>query len=148
MVFDQFFDLLMSLEGGYSDLKQDKGGKTNFGITEKTLRYFNNLSGTKFTIENLTKDQAKTIYLELYFNPIKPVNNLPVYYHYFDICVNSGYGEYKNCKKDCNDDIGEIIAWRRKKYQSIVDNDKSQIIFLKGWLNRIILINKHFNVKV
>ena len=40
-VFDEFFDLLMSLEGGQSNHPLDRGGKTNIGITKRTLSYYN-----------------------------------------------------------------------------------------------------------
>ena len=42
-------------------------------------------------------------------------------------------------------EIKKIIEWRQNRFQRIVEKDKSQEKFLKGWLNRIIRINTFFN---
>lgn len=146
--FDKFFDLLIVLEGGYSDHSHDKGGKTNLGITKKTLDYYNNNYDKNYKIRDLTKEQAKEIYKELYFDKVIQVENEPVHYHYFDLCVNSGYENYSRCKKETQDDIKRVVDWRRKFYQDIVKFNSSQSVFLKGWFNRINRINAYFNIKV
>ena len=38
--FERIFDYLLRVEGGYSDDKNDKGGKTKFGITEEEARKY------------------------------------------------------------------------------------------------------------
>ena len=38
--FERIFDYLLRVEGGYSDDKNDKGGKTKFGIIEEEARDF------------------------------------------------------------------------------------------------------------
>ena len=38
--FEKIFDYLLKVEGGYSDDKYDKGGKTKYGIIEEEARDF------------------------------------------------------------------------------------------------------------
>lgn len=137
----------MFLEGGYVNNPVDKGGRTNFGLTEEILASFNTKNGANYQTKTLTPDQAKTIYYMDFFIPICAENNLASYYHYFDLCVNSGYGAYKQCDDETKGDIRKIIKWRKNKYAEIVKKDPSQSIFIKGWYNRINLINQHFGVK-
>lgn len=147
-IFDQFFELLLILEGKYVDNKNDKGRKTNYGITEKTLDTFNDKFNKTYKIKDLTKEQAKEIYESLFFKSVKPTVPIPSYYHYFDLCVNSGYGDYYQCLVETKSDIRKIIAWRKKKYQMIVSKDPSQSVFLKGWYNRINRINEYFKINI
>ena len=44
-VWDSAFDLLMINEGGYVNNKHDKGGKTNYGVTQATFNAWNKLKG-------------------------------------------------------------------------------------------------------
>jgi len=38
--FEKIFDYLLKVEGGYSDDKNDKGGKTKYGIIEEEARHY------------------------------------------------------------------------------------------------------------
>lgn len=134
----------MILEGGYSDHPSDLGGKTNFGITQKTLDALK----TNLKAATLTKPQAKHIFKTHYYDTVKQVEDEQTHYHYFDICVNSGYGSYMDCKKLTNGDLNKIVQWRIKKYKSIVKNNKSQSVFLTGWLNRLDRIRSFFDKSI
>ena len=35
--FDKIVEMLLGIEGGYSDNAHDKGGKINFGVTQETF---------------------------------------------------------------------------------------------------------------
>ncbi len=138
----------MQLEGGYVNNPVDKGGRTNFGITQKTLDAFNAKHSTSYQIKTLTSEQVKEIYFKEFFEVIKPLENLPSYYHYFDLCVNSGFNNYKECSNETKGDIRKIVKWRKDKFANIVKKDQSQSVFLKGWYNRINLINQHFGIRI
>jgi lysozyme family protein len=56
--FIAFIKEILDIEGGYSDRKNDRGGKTNYGITEKTARQF----GYKGDMRDLTMQNAIQIY--------------------------------------------------------------------------------------
>ena len=55
MNFDQAFDRLISNEGGYVNNPDDPGGETKFGISKRSYPLVD--------IKNLTREQAKAIYL-------------------------------------------------------------------------------------
>lgn len=131
--FDQFFELLMQLEGDFSDHPSDKGGKTKYGITGTTLAAYDKT----IKIEDLTLDLAKKIYKEIYFDKVYAAKDIAVHYHYFDLCVNSGYGNYIKCRRQTKDDLEVIVVWRKNFYYAIVKSDPLQEVFYKGWLNRL-----------
>lgn len=59
MNFDQAFDRLIGHEGGYVNHPADPGGETNWGISKASY--------PKLDIKNLTREQAKEIYLRDYW---------------------------------------------------------------------------------
>jgi lysozyme family protein len=54
--FNESVDTLLDIEKGYSNDPDDPGGETNFGITKRSYPYL--------SIKNLTKENAKKIYLD------------------------------------------------------------------------------------
>lgn len=57
---------IIRLEGGYINDPDDSGGVTNYGITERVARDY----GYEGAMEDLTKQGARYIYTQLYFEPI------------------------------------------------------------------------------
>ena len=70
--FDKSIDLLIKLEGGKTDEKTDRGGRTNLGITQREFDAWNKKNNLPlkdvFSIDNQT---AKQIFKEGYWNIIK-----------------------------------------------------------------------------
>ena len=160
--FEKIFDYLLKVEGGYSDDKHDKGGKTKYGIIEEEARDF----GYKGNMQDLTKDFAKNIYLKKYYlgNKLDKVANDKVALSICDWTVNSGKNGIKNAQiainqlTNANLDVDGIIGnktlealstvdpekflevyhnLQRIYYRSKVADDKTQENFLAGWLNRV-----------
>jgi len=90
--FDDAFERLILVEGGYSNNPYDRGGKTAYGITERVAR----ANGYTEAMENLPLDKAKEIYKEQYWDLLKltPVSVLscPLAEEMFEIGVNMGVG--------------------------------------------------------
>ena len=160
--FEKIFDYLLKVEGGYSNDKHDKGGKTKYGIIEEEARDF----GYKGDMQDLTKDFAKYIYLKKYYlgNKLDKVANDKVALSICDWAVNSGKNGIKNAQiainqlTNANLDVDGIIGnktlealnavdpekflevyhnLQRIYYRSKVEGDKTQKEFLTGWLNRV-----------
>ena len=159
--FDKIFDYLLKVEGGYTDDKHDKGGKTKYGITEEDARDF----GYKGDMQDLTKDFAKSIYLKKYYlgNKLDKVVNDKVALSICDWTVNSGKTGKKKAqivanKFGSNLTVDGIIGpktveainkinpetflkeyheMQRNFYKYLVSKDKTQQDFLTGWLNRV-----------
>lgn len=160
--FGRIFDYLLKVEGGYSNDKYDKGGKTKYGIIEEEAREF----GYKGDMQDLTMDFAKNIYLKKYYlgNKLDKVANDKVALSICDWAVNSGKNGVKNAQiainqlTNANLDVDGIIGnktlealnaadpekflevyhnLQRIYYRSKVADDKTQENFLAGWLNRV-----------
>ena len=86
--FNKFLNYIFKVEGGYTDDKNDRGGKTTWGITEEEARDF----GYTGDMQNLTKDFAKNIYLKKYYlgNKLDKIIDDRVALSIFDWAVNSG----------------------------------------------------------
>lgn len=83
MNFDQAFDRLMGNEGGYVNNPQDPGGETNWGICKRSY--------PDVDIANLTRDQAKSIYMrDFWLRGNMDGFNPAIAFQVFDIAVNSG----------------------------------------------------------
>ena len=80
-------------EGGYVNHKADRGGATNYGITQATLSIWLGRPATIQDVKNLTKETAAKIYKKnYYYNPkidLLPDEIEPIL---FDVAVNSGPG--------------------------------------------------------
>ena len=160
--FEKIFDYLIKVEGGYSNDKNDKGGKTKYGIIEEEARDF----GYKGDMQDLTKDFAKNIYLKKYYlgNKLDKVVNDKVALSVCDWAVNSDKNGIKNAQiainqlTNANLEADGIIGnktlealntvdpekflevyhnLQRIYYRSKVADDKTQENFLAGWLNRV-----------
>lgn len=154
-------------EGGYSNHKNDKGGSTNLGITQKTFDSAKEkgVIDTDITdVKYITKDLALEIYKKNYWDPIK-ADQLPngIDVALFDMAINSGQ---KNAVKTLQKAIGvtsdgligpntlnaiknyegdlvkDFNNQRREFYNSIIEKDPSQSVFEKGWKNRVNNLDK------
>ena len=160
--FERIFDYLLMVEGGYSNDKHDKGGKTKYGIIEEVARDF----GYKGDMQDLTIDFAKNIYLKKYYlgNKLDKVVNDKVALSICDWAVNSGRNGIKNAQMALNRIAGTNLEadgiignktlealnvvdaekflevyhnLQRIYYRAKVEADRTQERFLTGWLNRV-----------
>ena len=66
MTTDTILSEILTREGGYVDHPHDRGGCTNFGVTLQTLSDWRGRPVTCEDVRALTRDEALTIYRELY----------------------------------------------------------------------------------
>ncbi len=159
--FEKIFDYLLKVEGGYSDDKYDKGGKTKYGIIEVEARKY----GYKGHMRDMPIEIARDIYDKKYYhrNRLNEVVNDKIALSVCDWIVNSGDWGAKKAQQALNE-LGYNLAvdgkignrtieainsvnsekflekyhsLQRKFYHSIVAGKPSQRKFLKGWLNRV-----------
>ncbi len=139
---DDFFDLTVKLEGGFSDKKSDNGGKTKYGVTQTTLNTYqkrHNLPAAD--VKNLTEDEAKDIYLEFYYLPVKPYPDEEIHFNFIDMAYNSGHKHYLELKKAMGDSpiADDIYEWRTNYFENLNQPEN-----IKGWLNRLDTIKEYF----
>lgn len=89
LTFRQIFDRVIAHEGGYANLKHDKGGETNWGITWRTAQE----NGYTGSMRAMTREQAYQIYYKAFWKRYN-CDKLPpaVAFQFFDACVNHGFG--------------------------------------------------------
>ena len=161
-VFNSIFEYILDVEGGYSNDKADKGGKTKYGIIEAEARKY----GYKGDMKDLSKEVAEDIYKNKYYlsNNLDKIKDKRVALSIADWTINSGNWGTKKAQQTVNILKGDVLVvdgvlgeksiqainsinpemfltqyheLQRKFYQAIVDHNASQIVFLKGWLNRV-----------
>ena len=160
-LFEKIFNYLIYVEGGYTDDKYDKGGKTKYGIIEKEARRY----GYKGLMKDLTLEFAKEIYFKKYFIKynLDKIDNDKIALSICDWTVNSGNWGLKKVQQTLNDlgynltvdgifgnktlqalntvDVEKFLSLYHSKqrafYRVIVKNNPTQKKFLQGWLNRV-----------
>ncbi|MBI1751280.1 MAG: hypothetical protein HY014_08095 [Acidobacteria bacterium] len=153
-------------EGGYVNHPADPGGATNFGIIQRNLDKWNGAHpelGFPGDVKGLTQDQASTIYRTDYWR-WDGLSDASIAIKLFDIGVNCGLEvAVKLLQRAINAQATPPIAVdgrpgpatigaanaqppqallqtlclaQKSYYQSIVDRNPTQSVFLKGWLRR------------
>jgi lysozyme family protein len=150
--FDDIIEVVLEHEGGYVNDPKDPGGETNFGIAKR--------SHPNVDIANLTKDSAKEIYKEVYWDKNKVESLSEDLRHiYFDMCVNQGRGRaVKILQKAANAkganlkvdggmgpktvaamdgvELDRVRAYRVKYYADLVTRKPDLERFYFGWFRR------------
>ena len=163
---DILIDEIIKNEGGFVDDKDDKGGATNFGITNKTLSDYNNKVASVDDVKKMPVQLARLIYKRNYYEkPNISMLDTPVDLAIFDLCVNAGpYRAGVILQEACNicgsslfvdgkigaktaleanmhlinkkPILNAIADLRVAFYRDIVKHNASQAKFLKGWIIR------------
>jgi hypothetical protein len=149
--FNKSMNTLFRAEGGYNNLKADRGGETNLGISKNTF--------PREDIPNMTHDRAAHIYYNEFWNK-NGVNELPgaLRYAVFDGAVNHGGGKAVKMLQETlgithdgdigsntldainnydGDIFGDYLERRRALYEYQSKNVPNQDIFRDGWNNRL-----------
>lgn len=164
--FEKEISKLLKVEGGYVNHPSDKGGPTNFGITQGTLSsWLGKITSTK-DVKNMARATAKKIYKAKYWdvNRTDDINSDLVAEILFDQAVNRGHSTAaRMLQSACNlfpgksikvdGKIGnmsmsrinaihdlelanKLIQIAQDSYVQIVKRNPKQLVFLAGWINR------------
>lgn len=147
-------------EGGFSNHPLDGGGATNSGITLTTYRRYYGKDKTVDDLKNMTAKEWEYIFKKGYYYPLK-AHLIQDDYVALALCDMGWMSGNKTAIKNVQRCLGlkddgiigpltlsalnenpdevfnQIIRMRKGFYFTIVDNNPSQIVFLKGWLNRL-----------
>jgi len=162
----------IKLEGGskFTNIKEDRGGATKYGITLATLRR-ENPRATEADVRALTEEKAKQIYATTYWDKAR-VGDMPLRIQdvVFDGNVNHGVPNMTRILQQTLRDLGSkdivvdgkignktlnainsyddetlrtaLLAKRQNFYEAIIENNPSQKKFEKGWFNRLEAVRK------
>lgn len=101
---DTMIDDILRREGGYVDHANDRGGATNYGVTQQTLSEYLGRAVTKDDVRNMGIDLAREIYRKNYYYGPK-IDRLPktIQPFIFDCSINHGpLRAIKFVQKICN----------------------------------------------
>jgi lysozyme family protein len=129
--WERAINFVLVHEGGYTADKDDPGGATNFGISQRSY--------PDCAIAGLTIDGAKEIYKRDYWNVLK-CDDLPYPLDMviFDTAVNVGRVRAQNWLQGGEytlNDYREVLLLRILHYTDLARKAQFQK-FLRGWLNR------------
>lgn len=128
--FDTAFDLVVGLEGGYSNDPVDPGGETKYGISKRAYPHID--------IANLTIDQAKQIYRQDYWDRCAcDTMSWERAICVFDMSVNQGPGAARSLNLQSHDMIA-FMAERALRYTHNPQFER----YGKGWLTRLFTVFK------
>lgn len=152
---------ILKWEGGYCDVKDDRGGATNKGVTLATFRSVYGQDKTKDDLKRITDKQWSYIFKKLYWDKCKcddikdqSVANILVDYAWMsgparairDIQSISGAlpdgiaGPKTTAAINAMAPKALFGKLRQKRllfYNNIVKSNPSQSKFIKGWTNRV-----------
>lgn len=153
-------------EGGFVNNPNDRGGPTNFGITQKVYEAFKGRKVSVEEIRNMPKADAVAIYKKNYWDQVggDKIKFYSVAFAIFDQSVNRGVsaavkqaqrilGVQADGKAGTGtlaminaaselDFLNKYLAASENAYRSIAQNP-GQDGFLKGWLNRLSSLSKY-----
>ena len=90
MTFDEAFEILLRVEGGYSNHKDDRGGATRWGVTEAVARRHGYVGDMK----DYPLAEAKKVYRVSYWDTLRLNDIRPeLRFDLFDSAVNSGVAQ-------------------------------------------------------
>ncbi len=139
---DGLIDDVLRREGGYVNHPDDRGGPTNYGITQATLSEYLGRPATIADVQNLAVSTARQIYRNQY----APSDSIPSHLRAaaFDSNVNHGRGGgntiYNNAVSAAGGGVpsnSQYINARADYYRGIISRDPSQRSFAAGWTNRL-----------
>jgi lysozyme family protein len=160
MSFESALSEVLLTEGGYVDHPDDRGGPTNFGITQKTLSDFLGREATVDEVKNLDIDTVRKIYKSNYWDRLRLsfIIDSRLSDIIFDQAVNRGTRRVAEQiqrvvgvkqdgiigpltlkainNMDSKKMLLNFIKQSQDAYVSIVTHNPSQLVFLSGWIKR------------
>lgn len=161
MTYEDCLKKILVYEGGFSNHPLDKGGATNLGVTQHVYdKYRDNINLPRRSVRDIERSEIFVIYWKGYWVPPK-CGELPTPLNLFVFDCSVLQGPSRAIKilqgilgVDVDGIIGSktleaikkmdtksvclsYLSARGKHFDDIVRNDKDQVVFLKGWMNRL-----------
>ena len=143
--FNKIIKYTHEAEGGFVDNKNDRGGRTNMGVTQRTFDAYNKKMNRPLKdVKNITKDEANEIYYKEYYlaSGADKIKDKNLRYLHYDAAINHGVGRAKKFLQQSGGDFDKYMKLRNNFYDDIVKDKPKQKEFLKGWNNRTGKIQK------
>lgn len=162
--FAQALPVILKHEGGYVTDPVDRGGATNFGVTQATYDAWRASVREKVRpVKEITTDEVEAIYHARYWLEAKcDALPWPASLAHFDAAVNHGVGRAAHLLQEAlgvpvDGKIGpqtlaaaaklapaELVTrmlWERVEFYQLISKGE-QVKFLRGWLARVLELRK------
>jgi len=166
--FNETMKLMLNLEGGKTDEKSDRGGRTNFGITQRTYNDWAKQNKIKSSdVFKISKTRALKIYRKLFWGVIKgdqlphnvakammsmaltdgPQDSIKFVQRLLNVEQTGFMGPktlaaiWSKCKKDDKTFTKQILDAQIHRYKT----DEQADIYGKGWTNRAELVAENID---
>ena len=154
--FDKIISHTLQNEGGFVDHPSDPGGRTKFGITQRTY--------PELDVENLTKEDAKEIYRrDWWLDVYDEIDDKVLAAKVFDTAINTGKHRAHRILQQAANQLGQELEvdgifgpltleavnecdpkdlltafkqWQLSYYESLIKNNPDLEAFRRGWKNR------------
>ena len=131
-------DYLKYAEGGYANVKHDRGGATKHGVTHGTYDYYreNIKHLPKRSVKEMTDDEYSEI-IDWFWQKsgADKVENPVLAFYVFATDWGSGFGKGQKFLKQCGGSPEKFEELRRDFYNRIAVGTQAR--FKKGWQNRV-----------
>lgn len=144
--FEKALKFVFPAEGGFSNNPNDRGGKTNMGMTQKTYdAYLKQHNLPLKDVKFITKEEVKKIYFEEFWirSGADKVSDPQMAIALFDTAILHGPGTAKSFHRKSGEDLKTFLDIRKKSYDEIVARNPRQKVFYKGWNNRVANLNNY-----
>jgi lysozyme family protein len=144
--FASSLSFVLGAEGGFANELQDKGGPTNFGLTQVTYSaWLKNHNIADAPVASITRERVDAIYLEAFWTGLCDKLPSPLNLVAFDGAVQHGRAGARFLLASAmafpgatvQEETFALLVLRDNLYRRIVARDPSQSKFLQGWLNRL-----------
>ena len=108
---NQMIDDILRREGGFVNHVNDRGGPTNFGVTQRTLAAWRGHDVSVDDVRNMTADEARNIYRTAYYTRPK-IDQIPELLQpiMFDMSINHGPGTAIKLLQQVLNDTGNTCS--------------------------------------
>lgn len=169
--FNDALKVILKHEGGFVNDPLDRGGATNYGITQAVYEAFVKRKVSVDEIKNMPMGNVSAIYKKEYWDKIggDKIKYYPVAFALFDQAINRGPGTVANQVQKVlglpqdgkigpttlaklnaipdKDFLNQFLIMSESSYKAIVDKNPTQAKFLKGWLNRVSSIKSYVSTQ-
>jgi len=152
---------ILRREGGFVNHNDDRGGPTNFGITQASLAAYRHVPASIQDVRDLSEDEARKIYVSEYLERpnFHRIHDEKLRKLVVDCGVNHGVSRAAKflqraaavyvdgaCGPKTLEQVNKsnaellfrkVLAERIQFYGRLITRDPSQAVFAAGWMNRV-----------
>ena len=159
--FLRALEFTLSVEGGFSNHPQDRGGRTQNGVTQRLYDVWRTTTGQpKRSVDLIEEDEKQRLAYDEFWTPCNcEALPEPLSHCVFDMAFNSGAWNAKltlqralrvradgvigpvtvQTAKKTPDAALEFLKRRGAYIQEVILTRPDQVVFLEGWVTRLLL---------